>query len=155
MICSSVFTGPSSPPPAASASQLQHTWRGSQHGLPSSLVNTETGEKLALPLGEASVILVSVLRETHFKQSPTLAEPSGARCRRAVLVVPEARGHHALGPHLPKKNQERGMPWSWPTTASQPHPTKPSFSRRSSKSRAGLAKLNFDSSRAETYRSEY
>mmetsp|Transcript_56193 Transcript_56193/g.131714 ORF Transcript_56193/g.131714 Transcript_56193/m.131714 type:complete len:222 (+) Transcript_56193:841-1506(+) len=43
------------------------------------LVNAETGEKLALPLSEASVILVS------------------------VLVVPKARGHHALGPHLLEK----------------------------------------------------
>ena len=31
--------------------------------LQSSLVNAETGEKLALPLSEASVILVSVLRK--------------------------------------------------------------------------------------------
>ena len=78
-------------------------------------------------------------------------------CRRGVLVVPKARGHHALGPHLPNKNDLRpyGMSMSWPITAYHRQPAKPSFSRRSSKSRAGLAKLNFDSSRGETYRSEY
>mmetsp|Transcript_75651 Transcript_75651/g.180769 ORF Transcript_75651/g.180769 Transcript_75651/m.180769 type:complete len:253 (-) Transcript_75651:893-1651(-) len=43
------------------------------------LVNTESGEQLALPLGEASVVLV------------------------CVLVITEACGHHALRSHLLEK----------------------------------------------------